>query len=137
MLLYWLFVLFCSICLLLGLACRVSAWTLFFPLLSPNDRQRQFVYMCVGIFIFDCRVMSEGDNGRRSHQVVLAMLRWRSLKAGTADCDDGNEETHLEQHQAGVVVEGGNDVGVDLAIVLIPDLFGLHDGVFRMVVRFL
>lgn len=51
------------------------------------------------------------DHGRRSHQMGLVMLRSRNPKAGTAGRDDGNEETRLEQHQAGVVVEGGDDVG--------------------------
>lgn len=60
------------------------------------------------------------------------MLRSRNPKAGTAGCDGGDEETRLAQHQAGAVVEGGDDVGVDLAVVLIPGLFGLGDGVFRM-----
>ena len=65
------------------------------------------------------------------------MLRSRNPKAGTAGCDGGDEETRLAQHQAGAVVEGGDDVGVDLAVVLIPGLFGLGDGVLRMVVSFL
>lgn len=45
----------------------------------------------------------------------LVMLRSRNPKAETADCDYGDEETRLAQHQAGVIVEGGDDVGVDLA----------------------
>lgn len=40
----------------------------------------------------------------------LVMLLSCNPKAGTADCDDGDEETRLAQHQAGVVVEGWDDV---------------------------
>lgn len=68
----------------------------------------------------------------------LVMLRSCNPKAETADCDDGDEEMRLAQHQAGVVVEGWDDVtmGVDL-FFFTCELFGLRDGVFRMVVSFL
>lgn len=40
------------------------------------------------------------------------MPRSHNPKAGTADYDGGDgEETSLAQHQPGVVVEGGDDVG--------------------------
>lgn len=47
----------------------------------------------------------------------LVVLRSRNPKTGTADSDDGDGETRLAQHQAGMVVEGRDDVGVDLAFL--------------------